>query len=371
MPPQTGLLLQHAGAPGEWAHLLQQCRVPIDAVNWQPAGAGLVARLAPALMQAWTPGHDTLQLRRHLGTVDDPSHASVDQEIMIALLAAPTRFEFHDPSALASSIRVRRHIAQATRRTALNFKTSIADRPEALWREDEDHGFVLREGSDLIEALMAATQPDITGRIYGFSCYRATEYVILLGLALELREHHPELYDVLRRRCEQQVIRSGQFHDVFLVEHGSLDHPFPARYYIPGDRVWFRNPDPASSDASGYEGSWVLYMGAGHFGNFWKRDLPYTLDAKCVEIHHWADAIVFDAQGDARIDESRVEALSAQTFSDPVRLKEVLSRMSRLRDPQGIYAEGGCIDASREVPRSVARSHCELVIPPFAPASSG
>ncbi|MBN9618377.1 MAG: ribokinase, partial [Actinobacteria bacterium] len=50
------------------------------------------------------------------------------------------------------------------------------------WHYDEEHGFLLHEGRPLIDALRAATQPEATGRRYDFSCYRATEYVILLGI---------------------------------------------------------------------------------------------------------------------------------------------------------------------------------------------
>jgi hypothetical protein len=39
--------------------------------------------------------------------------------------------------------------------------------------------------------------------------------------------------------------------------------------------------------------------------------------------------------------------------------------MLRMRDPKGVYAEGGCIDTTREYPKSVSREHCELVLPNF------
>lgn len=329
----------------------------------EDTGHTLHASLSPSAAREWTPNHDTLELRSRCSLLQSSNDDVLDREIVLSLLASPVALKFASLNALASSVRVRRHIARAARLTAMDFKTSVADRPPALWREDENHGFVLREGCDLIDALRAATQPDISGRMYGFSCYRATEYVILLGLAMELREHLPALYATLQRRCEQQVIRSGQFHDVFLIEHGSLDHPMPTRYYVPGDRVWFRNPDPVSSDASGYEGSWVLYLGNGQFGNFWKREQPYSLEAKCIEVHHWRDGVYVDSQGERRVDESRVEAMIAQTTANASRRDAVLSRMMRMRDPQGVYAQGGCIDATREAPRSVAADACELVIP--------
>ncbi|OIP14174.1 MAG: hypothetical protein AUK50_12085 [Comamonadaceae bacterium CG2_30_57_122] len=59
----------------------------------------------------------------------------------------------------------------------------------------------------------------------------------------------------------QRPIRSAEFHKVFLREQGSMESPLPPRYYVPGDRTWFLNPDDASAEASGFEGSWVMYLG--------------------------------------------------------------------------------------------------------------
>jgi hypothetical protein len=129
--------------------------------------------------------------------------------------------------------------------------------------------------------------------------------------------------------------------------------------------LWFRNPDERSSDITGYEGSWVIYMGRGMFSNFWQQDKPYTLVNKCVEIYHWRDGVYVDDQGQLQMDEKRVQALVEQTLSDPVALAHVLERMTRMRDPQGVYAQGGCIDSTREHPKQVHASCCDLVLPPW------
>jgi len=36
--------------------------------------------------------------------------------------------------------------------------------------------------------------------------------------------------------------------------------------------------------------------------------------------------------------------------------------MMRMRDPQGVYADGDCLDASREQAKSVVPSHCRLQV---------
>ena len=329
-------------------------------------GLSVQCTLQPSALEQLMPGHDTLGLHQRLSqTKDDPADWTVEREIAVALLGSPHLFSFANLAALQSHIRVRRNMALAARKTALAFKTEAAERPEADWHYEDGPGFILKPGRPLIDALVAATQPEATGKLYDFSCYRATEYVILLGIAQELAAHHPALLADLQQLNERHAVRSGQFHDVYLIEYGSMAEPLPSRFYVPGDRLWFRNPDERSSDIEGYEGSWVIYMGGGLFSNFWQRDRPFTLESKAIEIFHWRHGAMVDRQGQLFMDESVVEQQVAQTERDPQARQQVLERMIRMRDPQGVYAEGGCIDATREHPRSVSRDDCQLVLPTF------
>jgi hypothetical protein len=350
----------------EWGleSAVQTLNVPLE-----DGTVALTARLRPEFQQAHMPGYDSLNLHSTLGQTNTADHAdeawTLEREIWVALLGSPHRFAFRNLEALKSHVRVRRNMALAARLTALAFKTEAAERPEADWHYEEAPGFILKPGRPLINALIAATQPEATGKLYDFSCYRATEYVILLGIAQELQTHHPALLAQLQQLNERHAVRSGQFHEVFLIEYGSMEAPLPHRFYVPGDRLWFRNPDERSADVTGYEGSWVMYMGGGLFSNFWKRDAPFTLESKAIEIFHWKDGAYTDAQGELQMDETVVERLVAQTQADPQARARVLERMLRMRDPKGVYAEGGCIDTTREFPKNVSREHCDLVLPAF------
>jgi hypothetical protein len=150
---------------------------------------------------------------------------------------------------------------------------------------------------------------------------------------------------------------------VFLREYGSVQEPLPPRYYVPGDRLWFRNPDEYSSNAEGYEGSWVFYLGSGLFTNFWKRDQPFTLTTKAVELYHWRHATYRHADGRLLVDDNVVDERVAETLKDPQKVERILELMLRLRDPSGVYAEGGCIDASRECVRLLRPGTTELQFP--------
>ncbi|HUH39589.1 MAG TPA: hypothetical protein VL024_01850 [Castellaniella sp.] len=320
-------------------------------------------RLCPEWAARWAPGHDTLGLAESLGLHTADRERDLDIEILLSMLLSPVPFELPSHDELVSAVRIRRRIVQAARRTVLAFDTEQAERPPGCWTYAESTGFTLVSGHDLVYALRKATQPDVSGNLYSFSCYRATEYVLLLALAQELRDSNPVLLRALQHQWETRAIMSGEFHEVFLHEYGSLREPLPPRYYVPGDRLWFRNPDEASANIEGYEGSWVFYLGDGRFSNFWKPDQHYTLTAKCLEIHHWRHGVRHTAEGRMWMDENAVEGYVTQSAADPTACAGILTQMQRLRDPAGVYEHGGCVDASREYIRCVRPGTCTVTLP--------
>jgi len=304
--------------------------------------------LQPKPAAAWVPQCDTLALPERLRIHPESSDTDLEIEIMVAMLMAPDALEFPSFEEFESAVRVRCNTVRAARKAALAFDTEAIERPAEFWTYTETRGFTLRPGTDLVQALRKATQPDDLAHAYAFSCYRATEYVLLLAIAEEAARAHPQLSAALNRQWEHRAIQSGEFHDVFLREYGSMDRPVPSRYYVPGDRVWFRNPDPNSADAPGYEGSWVIYLGSGQFNNFWKTNAHFSFDSKCVEVYHWRHGAWKDAEGRVRIDEDEVERRVRATLADSDELARVLGKMQRPRDPRGVYDQGGCIDRTRE-----------------------
>ena len=326
-------------------------------------GLALRFRLKADVAREWAPEFDTTQLCQRLKLDTGASVADLEKEILVAMLVGPVAFEFPSYAEARSAIHIRRNIVLAARRTALDFHTTEAERPEDYWTYVEGKGFTLLPGRSLIEGLVKATQPEVSGQLCAFSCYRATEYVILLGLAQELAASNPGLLARLQRQWENRPIMSGQFHDVFLHEYGSMDAPLPPTYYVPGDRLWFRNPDERSADVTGYEGSWVFYLGSGRFTNFWKRDQPFSLTAKCLEIYHWRHGAYVDGQGELQMDEAIVEERVRATQNDPAEVARIMQRMLRLRDPKGVYQEGGCIDTSREYPRCIHPGTADIRLP--------
>lgn len=310
----------------------------------------------------WAPDWDTTRLFETLSLKGFKVKDDLNKEILVSMLLAPIPFQFPSYEEFHSAIQIRHHSVIAGYLAALNFDTKATERPEDYWHYDEDAGFLLNQGQSIIDALVKATQPESMANAYSFSCYRATEYVILLAIARKLNTVNPKLLKRLEARSEKKAIRSGEFHEVFLKEYGSLEEPLPMKYYVPGDRVWFRNPDSRSSDISGYEGSWVIYLGHNLFTNFWKRDQPFTLETKCVEVYHWKDGAYLDQSGELLMNENIVESCVAKTLADPKEFQKILQRMMRYRDPKGVYDQGGCIDTSRESSRLVCPGTSDIKI---------
>jgi hypothetical protein len=327
-----------------------------------PHHEGVHLCLLPKLAERWMPGFDTLGLKDTLGRSESRAPFTLEQEIALCVLGSPMGQDFPSVDEFEAHLRIRRNTAIAAARSSLRFDPMGTDRPGQYWDFSEDTGFTLREGTSLLQALSAATQPARDERGYSFSCYRATEYIMLLGVAQELAKTNHALFVKLEQQCRRSIPRADDFQATFLRETGTADSPVPMGFYIPGDRVWFKNPDDTSSDVLGYEGSWVIYLGRGRFSNLWKRDAPFTLYDKCIEIFHWRNSVRTLADGALSIDEALVEKACQATKRNPAQAAVIIDRMMRYRDPSGVYEDGGCIDRTREGPRFVCPQHCDLVL---------
>ena len=326
-------------------------------------GRSAVRISASASLRQLTPGFDTTAISQAL-RLDILNRAKdLDLEILLAMARCPIARIFPNVRELESAIRVRRFAAQAARQAELSFDTEGLERPRQYWSYHPETSFTLLPGVSLVDALVHTLQPALSGVTYTFSCFRASEYILLLALALELREVNPALHAQIEARWRQRAMMSEEFQAVLLREYGSQQAPLALKYYVPGERIWFRNPHEPSSDVRGYEGSWLYYVGAGQFNNFWKRKTPYTLVTKCLEIYHWRHGLSQDPTGKLTIDESVVEQRVAASLLNPAELERIMGLMMRYRDPSGVYAQGGCVDTTREAMRMLHPQSTDIALP--------
>ena len=291
---------------------------------------------------------DTSRLALSLGLLSESSASDMALEIVLSMAVSPVIFNFSSLNELEANIRMRINLSGLARRAELNFDTNGLSRPEAYWIHVIDNGFILKEGASLVDGIERALCPDISGEHFSFSCQRATEYLMLHSLAIELSLTNPEKLKEIELQWMKKALVADDFLNAFLLEIGSSATPFPIRCYVPGDRVWFKNPDDFSSNVKGYEGSWVIYMGGGQFTNLWDKSNPYTLETKCIEIYHWRHSVREDESGGLEINEDLVKEFVEQTLSSQIKLQRCMDLMMRYRDPQGVYEDGGCIDLTRD-----------------------
>jgi len=299
------------------------------------------------------PECDTIQMGRDLSLDSEHSRRDCLIEALLSMAISPIAYIFPNHQELLSNLRMRRDIVATAKRTELLFDVDSSERPKQFWLDDQDIGPVLREDSSLIDALEHALCPDLSGRRYGFSCQRASEYLMLTGLTKELKRSNNSLLSKIEQQWCQAPLKRDNFLHSFLFERGSVHQPFPVRFYVPGSRIWFKNPDNYSSDVGGFEGSWVVYLGSGKFVNLWDRAKPYTLESKCIEIYHWRDGAIRQDSGALVMNEDIVQERVLKTLTAPEEYDRILKRMMRYRDPTGVYADGGCIDSTRDCLRWV------------------
>lgn len=269
-------------------------------------------------------------------------------EIILSMSCCPISYSFLCFDQFMVSVLFRTNTACAAKKTRIAFDTESAERPFKFWNYSDDYGFLLNDNICLDEALTATIHPPLEGQHFTFACLRACEYVLLLSLVLTLKEIKPKLLLDVEDLWRKKALMSTDFNNAFLCEHGSYDRPLPVKFYVPGDRVWFRNPDEYSSNVTGFEGSWVIYLGSGLFCNFWDHTKPTPLDLKCIEVYHWRHGAQLDSAGELFMNEPHVASCVKSTLINLELKNKIISKMMNIRLPSVIYADGGFVDASRD-----------------------
>ena len=297
---------------------------------------------------ALCPDFDTSTITTILHTRQPDRDRALISEIILAMALSPDVVYFGSEQELKSNLRMRCTVVQVASRTELNFDTSSITRPQAYWIYTKENGFLLRQGVSLVDGLERALCPDVSGFTYAFSCQRASEYLILYAVVCELQKVNKTGLNDVEQQWRKRALTGDDFLFRFLGERGTRENPMPMRYYIPGDRIWFKNPDDHSSDLEGFEGSWVIYLGGGRFCNLWDRHRPYTLEEKCLEIYYWSQCVEVSPAGIPWMNEAVVKEQVNKALNDPALSRSILEKMMVYRDPTGVYADGGCIDLSRD-----------------------
>jgi hypothetical protein len=153
-------------------------------------------------------------------------------------------------------------------------------------------------------------------KAYAIGCYTATKLVMVKGvldyfervrglpgmsrwLQARLLSDHEPLYDV-------EPPAAWSFEPDYDPHDGarpgkllSMVHGVAPKNFVPGDWAYLLNPDPVSSQKTGYEGSNAIYLGGGRFDDYYgENNHAFTYAEKLDEVFQWRNG-VFNRQRDA------------------------------------------------------------------------
>jgi Protein-glutamine gamma-glutamyltransferase len=319
-------------------------------------------RLKGDYVSCLAPDGDTTKLGEILRLDPQKDLDDLEREILLTMLLAPIEFQFPSYEEFVSAIRIRVNIVKAAQASRCRFSTAEAERPSQYWTYDLEKGFMLVPGQPLAEALQASLRPAEPSKKYTFSCSRAAEYVVLLGMAQEIMACNAGLGQRLSRQVQTRALKGDEFLKVFTRPVGSRNAPLPPKFFIPGDWVWFKNPDPVSAAAHGFEGCNTIYLGGDRFANFWKPEEQLTLSTKCLTVYFWRAATYRGDDGSLRVNERLVDDLLQETRYDPGGVERILKEMIQFQAPEGRFG-GGAIEPHRDCPRPVHPETTDLVLP--------
>ena len=219
-----------------------------------------------------------------------------------------------------------------------------------------------------LETVRRTMISDISNNLYEFSCKRVCEYIVLLSILLELKKYNKnniieKIEDIYRKK----PLKSVSFNETFMTEYGSNTFPVPKLFYIPGDRLWFKNMDDKSSDVAAFEGKWAIYLGNGLFGDFWKTSgnitNQFTFEDILIEIYNWRYCVKLDDNNESYIDEVEVYKRIKYCKENEKEKNRIINIMNNYYDnidevkvTNNYYKQSlieGSIDKIREKPKNI------------------
>ncbi len=238
------------------------------------------------------------------------------KEILLALLQHGRLTEFSGSechvTALKEHIGIRQNIVAWAEYLSWHWPDgSYAEWNEKYWKRGTPQpGFPLHE---------AVNDAFINQDKYALGCYTATKLVIVQGV---LDYYHRIKKDPAQlKRVEARLSADGEplvdvepgkmwdfekdFDPEKLQRSGKLlriQYGVAPKNFIPGDWAYFLNPDPVSSQKTGYEGSSTIYLGRDLFVDYFDdHDHDYTYEEKLDEVYQWRNGVFSRSRDRAKI----------------------------------------------------------------------
>jgi hypothetical protein len=239
-----------------------------------------------------------------------------EKEILLAILQHGRLTEFSGEGCRVSALQENIGIRQNTVAWAEELTWHWPDGGPAEWNEKYWKRGTPQPGYPLHEAINDAF---VNQDKYAIGCYTATKLVIVQGVLdyyrriskdpVKLKQMEDRLYADGEPLVDIEPGRMWDFEEDFDLEKlkraGKLvkiQYRVAAKNFIPGDWAYFLNPDPVSSQKTGYEGSSTIYLGRNLFVDYFNdHDYSYTFEEKLDELYQWRNGVFSRSRDHAKI----------------------------------------------------------------------
>lgn len=195
-------------------------------------------------------------------------------------------------------------IRQNTAAWGMDMDLAWLNEDQFTWRDEfwlGDNAQELKNDDLLVESIYDVF---FNQRKYSIGCLAAARLLMLQGILdyYNRVSPNPEMLSFILEK-----IKKGGFklYDIDPDRHNPkgklliIEEKIPAKNIIPGDWLYFKNPDKISREKFGYEGSNVIYLGNNKFVDFYNsNNHGYTIEEKFHSVYQWRNG-VFDKEDDA------------------------------------------------------------------------
>jgi hypothetical protein len=243
---------------------------------------------------------DQVSLPLSSGSVAQVTTVS-QKEIVLALLQHGRLTELKGAAcsvdALADHVALRQNIVA----WAETLRWGWPDGGPAQWNNDYWSRGTPKRGVSLRDAVDDAF---VNQNAYAIGCYTATKLVFVKGVMdyYDRVRESPTLARLIQARLfsdrdplsDIEPSKAWSFYPDFNPKDArpgkllSIIHEVSPKNFVPGDWVYFLNPDPVSSQKVGYEGSNAIYLGGGRFDDYYgENNHAFTYAEKLDEVFQW------------------------------------------------------------------------------------
>ena len=224
------------------------------------------------------------------------------KEIVLALMHPGRKTEFSGKACNLEAFQDHVHVRQMIVAWAENLEWKFPDGQSASWNRAYWIDGTLRPGKPLLDAM---TDFFINQEQCSVGCYTATKIVIIQGVLDYYARIKKDM--VMVEQIKKTLMRDGEvlvdiepdamwnfLRDIKQSSQSAVGKLLTVQFdvapynFVPGDWVYFVNPDSETADLSGYEGSNSIYMGRARFDDFYNdNNHHYLYTEKLKEVYNW------------------------------------------------------------------------------------